>query len=100
MRAGRSSHMPEIMLCTSVQNRLSPPAYIRFAAGSVDISPLGPVLLGGFRVRPHAAPPIPNSLEANALVLHDTAGSTQVIVSIDTLYVGRPLTEAIEGWLS
>lgn len=78
---------------------MRPSDHISIVAGTADISPVTPVPLAGYTARAGLAAPAPGRLEANALVFRDASGSAQVVVSLDTLYVGRALAKAVESWL-
>lgn len=68
------------------------------AASTLDITPHGPTHLGGYEGRP-AATRTAERLEANIAAFRAPDGERAVLVSLDLLYPGRLLREALEQQL-
>lgn len=74
---------------------------MRFAAASMDITPSGPVHIGASGKFTDVSAGVESPLEANVLCLTDEASETTVVlVSMDLLYPGRKITEAIRQGLA
>ncbi len=67
---------------------------IRWSAGSVDLTPQRPAVLGGYKNRTIPFERIADKLEGNAIRLESEEG-TIVLVTIDALYPGRILRERL-----
>lgn len=74
---------------------------MKFAAQRVDITPTDPVHLGAAGRPTGLSAGVDSRLEANILCLADEEqDATLVVVSLDLLYPGRPLTDAVREHLS
>jgi hypothetical protein len=67
---------------------------VAIAAGSADITPTNPVILGGYNKRMAPFTAIADRLEANALVI-EGGGRKALIVSTDLLYPGELLRKGL-----
>lgn len=74
---------------------------MRFAATSLNITPSKPVHMGASGKFTGLSTGIDSELEANVLCLADETFRTAVVlVSLDLLYPGRPITDAVRRGLS
>lgn len=60
-----------------------------------DITPQGPIWMGGYAARNHPSEGVLQPLWAKALVLADQQGSHAVLVSLDLIGIDRCLSEAV-----
>src|SRR5690348_4945227 len=73
---------------TAMNNRLA------ISAGTVDITPERPLMLGGYNKRTAPYTAVADRLEANVLTIHGDA-SRVIIVSTDLLYPGASLRKEL-----
>jgi hypothetical protein len=71
---------------------------VQLTAGSIDITPLRPAPLAGWRDRAEYFERVSDPLEINGILLRDRRVAA-LLLSVDALYVGGHLLEAIEGQL-
>ena len=74
---------------------LAEPALYRVGVARVDITPSGPIWLGGYASRNHPSEGVLQSLGAKALVFEDQAGTRAAIVTFDLIGIDRELSEAV-----
>lgn len=71
---------------------------LRLTAGSIDITPQRPAPLAGWRDRAEPFERVADPLEINGILVRDGVVAA-LVLSVDALYVGGRLTQAIEDQL-
>lgn len=67
----------------------------RAGSARCDITPQGPIWMGGYAARNHPSEGVLQPLWAKALALADPQGSRAVLVSLDLIGIDRRLSEAV-----
>lgn len=71
---------------------------MRIATGKTDITPQQPVPLAGFAHRLAPIGSVSSVLEANAIAFCDHQGRWALVLSLDLLFVGEPITKAVHAF--
>ncbi len=97
MKATVSKFLAVLLVTTFAIHAGAAPAAPEFKAGvgRADITPEGPVWLAGYAGRKAPSDGVEQRIFTKALALQDTAGSTTLIVTADTIGPPRKFTDAL-----